>query len=223
MVWNSLLTSSIWRDYVLRYFTEGNAILIIIAGCSLLAMTIFFERLLHLRKSEIDTNKFIIHLRKSIQDQNIIEGVRICEESGGAIANIVKAALMKHERGREEIESSMEIAGLSEIARLEKNAKILSIISHITPLIGLLGTVLGFIQAFSEMRASGLMDISTTRVGEAMEYALVTTAAGLVVAIPTLVAYNYIVSRIKGLVLEMQITSSEVVDLLCNRRGPYEV
>ena len=223
MVSNSFLASSIWRDYVLRYFTEGNAILIIIAGCSLLAMTIFFERLLHLRKSEIDTNKFIIHLRKVIQDQNIIEGVRICEETGGAIANIVKAGLMKHERDRGEIEASMEIATLSEIARLEKNAKILSIISHIAPLIGLLGTVLGFIQAFSEMRASGLMDISTTRVGEAMEYALVTTAAGLVVAIPTLVAYNYLVSRVKGLVLEMQITSSEVVDLLCNRKAPYEV
>lgn len=223
MDWNNLLGSSIWRDYILRYFTDGNTILVIIAGCSLLAMAVFFERLLHLKKSEIDTNKFIIHLRRVIQDQNIIEGVRLCEETGGAIASIVRSGLMKHERRREEIESSMEIAALSEIARLEKNAKILSMISHITPLIGLLGTVLGFIQAFSEMRTSGLMDISTTRVGEAMEYALVTTAAGLVVAIPTLVGYNYLVSRIKSLVLEMQITASEVVDLLCYRKDPYEV
>lgn len=218
-----MLVATILKEYVLRYFTEGNLILIVIAGCSLLAMTIFFERLFNLKKSEIDTNTFVIHLRKVIQEQNIIEGVRLCEETGGAIATIVKAGLMKHERGREQIEASMEIAGLSEIARLEKNAKILSIISHITPLIGLLGTVMGFIQAFSEMRASGLMDISTTRVGEAMEYALVTTAAGLVVAIPTLVAYNYLVSRVKGLVLEIQITASEVVDLLCNRKAPYEV
>lgn len=215
--------ASFWEDYIFRYFTEGNIILLIIAGCSILAMAIFFERLLLLRRSEINTNTFIISLRKAIQDHNIIQGIQICEEIGGAIANIVKAGLMKHERGREEIEGSMEIAGLSEIARLEKNAKILSIIAHITPLIGLLGTVLGFIQAFSEMRTSGLMDISTTRVGEAMEYALVTTAAGLVVAIPTLVAYNYLVSRVKDLVLEIQITSSEVVDLLCNRTNPYEV
>lgn len=220
---NNVIMGTIWNDYVLRYFTEGNTILFIIAGCSLLAMTIFFERLMHLRKSEIDTNRFIIDLRKVVQQQNIIEGVHLCEETGGAIANIVRAGLLKHQRGREEIMWSMEIAGLSEIARLEKNAKILSIIAHITPLIGLLGTVLGFIQAFSEMRSSGLMDISTTRVGAAMEYALVTTAAGLVVAIPTLVAYNYLVSRIKGLVLEMQITSSEVVDLLTNRKEPYEV
>lgn len=224
MVMNNLAAVGvIWKDYVLRYFTEGNTILMIIAGCSLLAMTVFFERLMHLKKSEIDTNRFIIHLRKVVLEQNIIEGVRICEETGGAVAKIVRAGLLKHERARDEIISSMEIAGLSEIARLEKNAKILSIIAHITPLIGLLGTVMGFIQAFSEMRASGLMDISTTRVGAAMEYALVTTAAGLVVAIPTLVAYNYLVSRIKALVLEMHITSSEVVDLLTNRKGPYEI
>ncbi|MCH9628109.1 MAG: Tol-Pal system protein TolQ [Chlamydiales bacterium] len=210
-----------FTDTVLRYFTEGNTILFIIAGCSLIAMTIFFERLFYLRKSEVDTNTFVISLRKAVEEQNIIDGVRICEETGGAVAAIVKAGLMKNERPRSVIEASMEIAGLSEIARLEKNAKILSIIAHITPLIGLLGTVLGFIQAFSEMRVSGLMDISTTRVGEAMEYALVTTAAGLVVAIPTVVAYNYLVSRIKGLVLEIQTTSSEVVDLLTHNQ--YEV
>lgn len=211
----------IFTDYVLHYFSEGNAVLIILAGCSLLAMTIFFERLLYLKKSEINTNQLIIGLRKAIEEHNIIEGMSICEETGGAVANIVKAGLMKNACSRSEIEAGMEIAGLSEIARLEKNAKILSIIAHIAPLIGLLGTVLGFIKAFSEMRVSGLMDISTTRVGEAMEYALVTTAAGLVVAIPTVVAYNYLISRVKGIVLEIQTTSSEVVDLLVKKK--YEI
>jgi len=220
---NVKLLASVWQDYVVRYFTEGNVILIIIAGCSLLAMTIFLERLLYLRKSEINTNVFIINLRKAIQEHNIIDAVRICEDTGGSLANIIKVALLRHNYPKDEIEAGMEIAGLNEIARLEKNARILSIIAHITPLIGLLGTVLGFIQAFSEMRASGLMDISTTKVGEAMEYALVTTAAGLVVAIPTIVAYNYLVSRVKVLVLEIQTTSSEVVDLLTTRKESYEI
>lgn len=140
--------------------------------------------------------------------------MRICEEEGGAVANIVRSGLLKHNRSKEEIVSSMEIAGLAEVARLEKHARLLSMIAHIAPLIGLLGTVLGFIQAFSEMRLSGLMDISTSRVGEAMEYALITTAAGLVVAIPSTVAYNYLVSRIQNIVLEMQTVSNEIVDLL---------
>jgi biopolymer transport protein ExbB len=200
-----------------EYSSNWNIILVVIGICSIMSFTIFIERFLHLRKSEIDTNQFIIGLRKSIKEGNIIESVRICENTRGTIANIVKAGLMKHDRGKEQIENAMEIAGLVQISQLEKNAKLLSIIAHIAPLIGLLGTVLGFIQAFSEMRASGLVDISATRIGEAMEYALVTTAAGLVVAIPSVLAYNYIVSRIEGFVLEIQTTSSEIIDLLVYR------
>lgn len=200
-----------------EYNSNWNIILLIIGGCSLLSFTIFIERLIHLNKSEVDANKFIINMRQSIRDNNIVEAVGICENTGGTIANIIKAGLIKHNRGKEQIENAMEIAGLVEIAHLERNAKILSIIGYITPLIGLLGTVLGFIQAFSEMRMSGLVDISATRIGEAMEYALVTTAAGLVVAIPSILAYNYIVSRVEGFILEIQTTSSEVVDLLIDR------
>lgn len=202
--------------------SNWNIILLIIGACSILSFTVFIERLMNLRRSEIDTNRFIIDMRKTIKDGNIIEAVGICESLGGTIANIVKAGLIKHSRGKEQIENSMEIAGLIEIARLEKNAKLLSIIAYITPLIGLLGTVLGFIQAFSEMRMSGLVDISASRIGEAMEYALVTTAAGLVVAIPSIIAYNYIVSRVEGFVLEIQTTSAEIVDLLTDREDELQ-
>jgi biopolymer transport protein ExbB len=208
---------------IARYFAEWNTILVIIALCSIVGLSIFIERLLNLKKAEVDTNLLVINLRHALVENNIIEAIKICEDTGGTISQIIKAGLLKHERTKEEIERSMEMAGRSEIANLEKNAKILSIIAHITPLIGLLGTVLGFIQAFSEMRTSGLMDISTTRIGEAMEYALVTTAAGLVVAIPSVVGYNYLVSRVKGLVLEMEITSSEIVDLLTSEKNFYEV
>ncbi len=202
---------------IFQYYSNWNIILVVIGFCSILSFTIFIERLMHLKKSEIDTNAFIIQLRKSINDGNIIEAVQTCEATKGTISNIVKAGLSKHNRGKEEIENAMEVSGMIEIAQLEKNAKILSIIAHIAPLIGLLGTVLGFIQAFAEMRMSGLVDISANRIGEAMEYALVTTAAGLVVAIPSVIAYNYIVSRIEGFVLEIQTTSSEIIDLLIYR------
>ncbi len=202
---------------------DWNIILLVIIGCSLISVTIFIERLMFLHKAEIDTNQFIISLRKSIQKRDMVDAIGLCESNAGTISNIIKAGLTKHNRSKEQIESAMEISGLIEIARLEKNTKILSIIAYIAPLIGLLGTVLGFIQAFAEMRASGLVDISATRIGEAMEYALVTTAAGLVVAIPSVLAYNYIVSRIEGFVLEIQTTSAEIVDLLTHPADPYEI
>lgn len=200
-----------------QYNSNWNIILIVIGICSIVSFTIFIERLIHLRKSETDTNKLIMQLRTPIREGHLVEAIRLCEGAGGTISHIIKAGLLKHNRDKEQIENAMEISGLIEIAHLEKNAKVLSIIAHIAPLIGLLGTVLGFIQAFSEMRTSGLVDISATRIGEAMEYALVTTAAGLVVAIPSVLAYNYIVSRVEGFVLEMQIASQEIVDLLIHR------
>ncbi|MBA3603603.1 MAG: MotA/TolQ/ExbB proton channel family protein [Parachlamydiaceae bacterium] len=199
---------------IVEYSSNWNIILIVIGFCSILSFTIFIERLIHLRRAEIDTNAFIMNLRKPIKEGHIVAAIQLCDETGGTIANIVKAGLLRHNRGKEQIENAMEISGLNEIAHLEKNAKILSIIAHVAPLIGLLGTVLGFIQAFSEMRMSGLVDISATRIGEAMEYALVTTAAGLVVAIPSVIGYNYIVSKVEGFVLEMQTASQEIIELL---------
>lgn len=208
---------------IFYYGSNWNIILFILIGCSVASFTVFIERLLHLKKAERDTNQFIIELRKAIQEGDMVEAIRICETTGGTVAAIVKAGLIKHSRGKEQIENAMEISGLIEISRLEKNAKILSIIAYLSPLIGLLGTVLGFIQAFAEMRLSGLVDISATRIGEAMEYALVTTAAGLVVAIPSVIAYNYLVSRLESFVLEIQTTSAEIVDLLINREAFYEI
>lgn len=195
-----------------------NFILAIIGICSVVAFAVFFERLSYLRKVEIDGAELLVHLKDPIEEGNITKALSICDSYKSAISNVIKAALCKCNRPREQIEGACELRGIVEIAKMEKNAKILSIIAHITPLIGLLGTVLGFIKAFGQMRLSSLVEISATQIGQAMEYALVTTAAGLVVAIPSVIAYNYIVSRIEGMVVEIQATAQEVVDLLASKR-----
>lgn len=203
--------------FIANYGSGSNAILMVIGICSLISFSIMIERLIFLKKAEGDTNLLLLALRKNIEDNNILEAIKTCETTGGSIARVLKAGLMKHSRPQEQLESSLEIAGMVEIASLERNAKILSVIAHIAPLIGLLGTVIGFIQAFSEMKMSGLVDISANQIGEAMEYALITTAAGLVVAIPSVIGYNYLVSRVESFAIEMQTTCSEIVDLLVHR------
>lgn len=200
--------------------SNWSAILVLIACGSVLGTAIFLERIWYLKKSETDTNNLIIQLRKAIKEGNIIAAIQICEDSPGSISTIIKAGLNRFSKGRAQVQSAMEVCGMLEIARLEKNAKVLSILAHITPLIGLLGTVLGFITAFSEMRQSGMTDISASAIGEALEYALITTAAGLSVAIPAVVGYNYLVSRIEGFVLEIQATSSEILHLLNETPDP---
>lgn len=201
---------------------QNNFILWLIGGCSVLGISVFVERCFYLHRAEIKSNQFVLGIRSFIEQGSVVEAIRACEDTEGAVAHIVKAGLLRHDRNKEQIERAMEVRGLSEIAQLEKNAKVLSLIAHIAPLMGLLGTVLGFIDAFAQMRLTGLTDISTTQIGQAMEYALVTTAAGLVVAIPAIVGYNYVVSRIDGLVLEMQMTSSEIVDLLLSQKKRHE-
>lgn len=197
-----------------RYIADWNVILVVIALCSVIGVAVFIERLNYLRKVDSDSDMLLIRLRPSIEQGNIVAAIEVCDETGGAVANIIRAGLNAHERSRSEIMQSMELRGLVEIAQLEKHARILSVLAHVTPLIGLLGTVLGFIRAFGEMRMSSLVEISATQIGEAMEFALVTTAAGLVVAIPAVIAYNYLVSRIESIAVDMKASASEVIDLI---------
>lgn len=199
------------------WLSQVNLVLVVIIFCSIVGAAVFFERLLYFKKIDIDTAAFLMLLRTRIDDGHIVEAMNLCETKPGAVSNVIKAGLCKHDRSKESIENAMELRGLIEIAKMEKNARILSIIAHIAPLIGLLGTVIGFIKAFGEMRVSSLVEISATQIGEAMEYALVTTAAGLVVAIPAVIGYNYLVSRIEGFIVEMQATTAEVVDILESR------
>lgn len=199
------------------WLSQVNLVLVVIIFCSILGAGVFFERLLYLKKIDVDTASLLLVLRNSIEEGHLVEAMKACEMKPSAVSNVIKAGLCKHDRPRESIENAMELRGLIEIAKMEKNSRILSIIAHIAPLIGLLGTVIGFIKAFGEMRVSSLVEISATQIGEAMEYALVTTAAGLVVAIPAVIGYNYIVSRIEGFIVEMQATAAEVVDILESR------
>ncbi|MCB1119761.1 MAG: MotA/TolQ/ExbB proton channel family protein [Chlamydiia bacterium] len=203
---------------MIEWFTAqtgaANGLLILIGICSVVSMTVFIERLLKFQKNETNTSTLLIRLRQAIQEKSMLEALNICDQVGGSIATVIRTGLSRHQRTKEEIEAAMELSGQVEIAAWERNTKLLSMIAHLAPLIGLLGTVIGFIQAFAEMRLSGMVDISTTRLGEAMEFALVTTACGLAVAIPSVIAYNYLVSRIEQLALQMRQTASEVVDLL---------
>ncbi len=205
--------SGIWTQ-IGQLVADWNMIIVVIALCSVIGVAVFIERLAYLRRVDKDTTRLLIRLRPAIQEGNIASALEICQETGGAVSNIIRAGLTNHERSREDIMKAMELRGTIEIALLEKHARILSVLAHVTPLIGLLGTVLGFIRAFGEMRMSSLVEISATQIGEAMEFALVTTAAGLVVAIPAVIAYNLLVSRIESVAVDMRAGASEVIDLI---------
>lgn len=202
--------------------SKGGPVMFPILLGSVLFVAIFIERLYHYHRAQVDTNEFISGIRNILKKGNIAEAISICEETPGPVAHIIKASLLKHDRPRDEITRTIEDAALLEVPRLEKNLTVLATIAHISPLLGLFGTVLGMIKVFMKIQEMG-GNVNAEKLAGGIWEALMTTAAGLAVAIPAFVAYNYLTSRVNGLVLDMERSATEVVDLLQLRKEEYEV
>lgn len=201
---------------------RGGKIMWPILACSVAALAITIERLFVLRRATINTREFMDTMRTVLRQNRIQEAVEICTETDAPVARILKSGVLKHDRSKEDIREAIEDAGHLEVPRLERNLSSLATIAHISPLLGLLGTVTGMITAFAQIHnKQGLVNPSD--LADGISSALVTTAAGLTVAIPTLVIYNYFVTRVDNMVLEMEISSSELVELLTKDRGEYEI
>ena len=187
--------------------------------CSILAIAIVIERAYHLYKAKIDTKDFINNVEITVKRNRIAEAIKICDNTPGPIAHIVKAGVLKHDRSRQEIREAIEDAGHQESPRLEKHLNLLATIAHISPLLGLLGTVTGMVRAFQiiQEKSASFNPVSPGDLAGGIWEALLTTVAGLIVAIPTVVAYNYLVNRVEEVVLEMERSSTEVVNMLSQR------
>ncbi len=131
----------------------------------------------------------------------------------------MKAGILKHDRPKLEIKEAIEDAGVHEVPRLERRLGILSTIAHISPLLGLLGTVTGMVRSFQviQEKATSLNPVSPADLAGGIWEALITTVAGLVVAIPALVAYNYLVSVVDNFVTEMESSATDLVNILSTR------
>ncbi|NQV04230.1 MAG: MotA/TolQ/ExbB proton channel family protein [Candidatus Omnitrophica bacterium] len=198
---------------------KGGPVMYPIILCSIVAFAIVIERLYHLYKARIDTRDFMNNIEITIKRNRIAEAIKICDNTPGPIAHIVKAGVMKHDRSRQEIRESIEDAGHQEVPRLEKNISLLATIAQISPLLGLLGTVTGMVRAFQiiQEKSASFNPVSPGDLAGGIWEALLTTVAGLIVAIPTVVAYNYLVNRVEEFVLEMERSTTDVINMLSQR------
>lgn len=187
--------------------------------CSILALAIVIERFYFLYKAKIDTRDFMNNVEITIKRNRIAEAIKICDKTPGPISRIVKTGILKHDRSRQEIRESIEDAGHQEVPRLEKHLSLLATIAHISPLLGLLGTVTGMVRAFQiiQEKSVSFNPVSPGDLAGGIWEALLTTVAGLIVAIPTVVAYNYLVNKVEEFVLEMERSATEVIDILSQR------
>lgn len=202
---------------------KGGPVMYPIILCSILAFAIIIERLYHLYKARIDTDEFMNNVEITIKRNRIADAIKICESTPGPIARIVKAGILKHDRPRQEIRESIEDAGHLEVPGLEKHIGLLATIGHISPLLGLLGTVTGMVRAFQiiQEKTATFNPVSPGDLAGGIWEALLTTVAGLIVAIPTVVAYNYLVNRVDELVIDMERSAIEVMNILSERVEGY--
>lgn len=208
-----------------EFMTKGGPIMWPILLCSVVAFAIVIERLISLKKAQIDTKEFMEQISRLLKRNKIMEAIELCERTGGPIANILKAGILKHDRPRAEIREAIEDASIHEVPRLERNLPVLATVAHVAPLLGLLGTVTGMVGAFQviETKASAVNPVSPGDLAGGIWEALLTTVFGLCVAIPTFVAYNYLVSRVDGFVLDMERSATDLLNILGEKREDHEV
>ena len=199
-----------------QMFIKGGPLMWPILLCSVFALAIIIERIWYLHKIQIDTHLFLNKILEKMKRHQIKEALEICEINSNPISRILKAGILKYDRGRQQIKESIEDAVLYEEPHLEKNMTALATVAHISPLLGLLGTVVGLVQCFQviQTKSSALQVVSAGDLAGGIWVALLTTVAGLIVAIPSFVAYNYLVSRISNFILEMEKASTGLVNFL---------
>jgi biopolymer transport protein ExbB len=193
--------------------SNGGPVLWLILFSSAVAVAVFIERLLHCHRAQINSTEFLNGVRTVLKRENIVEALSICDATPGPVARLVKTAILNRDQGRERVREALEEAGLAEVPRLEEKLNLLATIAQLAPLLGLLGTVLGFIQTFMGMQEAGLQ-AHVTQLSTGIWQALICAAAGLAVAIPAHAGYNYLVSRVNSIVLDMERAATEIVNIV---------
>jgi biopolymer transport protein ExbB len=196
-----------------QFLSHGGPMIWLIVACSALAIVVFIERLLHYHREQINSMEFLNGVRNVLRRDNVVEALSICDATPGPVARLVKVAILSRDRGRDGVREALEEAGLVEVPPLEEKLSILATVAQIAPLMGLLGTVLGFIKVFSVLQAQGSL-AHMEAMSRGVWQALISTAAGLAVAIPCYAGYNYLVSRVNAIVLDMEKAATEIVNIV---------
>jgi len=197
---------------------NGGSMLWVILFAGAVGTVVFIERYLHCHRSQINSAEFLNGVRTVLKRDNIVEALSICDATPGPVSRLVKTAILTRYQGRERVREAIEEAGLIEVPRLEEKLNLLATIVQLAPLLGLLGTVLGFMRVFAKLTDEGL-NAHVTMLSDGVWQAMICAAAGLAVAIPLHAAYNYLVSRVNSIVLDMERAATEIVRIVTEGNG----
>lgn len=184
--------------------------------CLIIGLAIAIERIITLNLATSNTDKLLAHVEDALSKGGVEAAKEVTRDTKGPVASIFTQGLMRMSEGIDMVEKSIIAYGSVEMGRLEKGLVWVSLFIALAPMLGFMGTVIGMIGAFDAIEAAG--DISPQIVANGIKVALLTTVAGLIVGIILQVFYNYLVSKIDGLVNQMEDASITLVDLLVKHK-----
>ncbi len=194
-----------------NYFQQGGPMMWPLLIFSILTATFIVERWLALRRAKINVNEFLSKVRKALLvNRDVRAAIKVCEENKGPVASVVKAALLRYGHAKEDIEKNIESAAVFESGRLERGLMVLSSSANVSPMLGFLGTVTGMIKSFATLAAAGLSNPGAVAAG--ISEALITTATGLLIAIPAQLFYNYFMSRVNKFMRDIETASNMLME-----------
>ena len=206
---------------MLQLISNGGITMYVLILCSILSIAIIVERILYYhRRSKVKREDFMTDIKNQLGRDNIRHAmsmcIGMCKDAATPFANVVCSGLSAYNRGEKEISNNMERSIVIETNTLSRLTTIVGTIGSVAVYIGLFGTVLGIIRAFHDISKTGSGGISVVING--ISEALICTAAGLCVAVPAVIAYNYFVKRIDNFVTDMELCATETLDLISGKQ-----
>lgn len=192
------------------YFAKGGLVMWPLLACSILGLIFVIERGISLHRVRMDTALVFSKIRQALVHGSLKQAIEICDEHPGPIADTLRAGLLRFGRPTDEIEKAIESVAQHELYKLERGLWVLATVANVAPLFGFLGTVTGMIRSFEALAEVGLGNPKAVASG--ISEALITTAAGLFIALPVQAAFNYYSSRVSSFALDMETSSTMLLE-----------
>jgi biopolymer transport protein ExbB len=197
---------------LVELFLKGGGFMYPLLGASIIGVAVIIERFVTLGRARTDVRKLMKRVLDALHSKGVDAAAAECERTRGPIAAILHAGLKRAERGTEAVERAIETAGTIETSFLERGLIWLATLATIAPLLGFLGTVSGMIRAFNAIAEAE--QVNAKLVASGISEALITTATGLLVAIPMQAFHNFFVAQIDRFIIEMEESTADLVDTL---------
>ena len=199
-------------NVLVEKFNEGGDFMWPVLVILIIGLAIAIERIITLNRADINTRKFIVKVKRALEEGGVSAAEEVCANTRGPVASVFQAGLLRVDEGIDAVEKAVVSYGAIEMSFLERGLVWLSLFIALAPMFGFLGTVIGMVEAFDAIEAAG--DISPSLVARGIKIALLTTVFGLIVAIILQFFYNYAVSKIDRIVVDMEEASIELIDSL---------